>query len=70
MSFSKAMAAKMPTFVPIAVVKRWKNSSAHFRLESRKGPRKNATAAAMAPARTQDTDKEEYRRQNTEHRMI
>jgi len=55
MSFSKAQAAKMPTFVPTAAIKRWKNSSAHFHLESRKGPRKNATAAATIPARTQDT---------------
>jgi len=56
MSFSKAMAAKMPTFVPTAAAKRWKNSSVRFRLESRKGPLKNATAVAMAPVRTQDTE--------------
>jgi hypothetical protein len=56
MSFSKAMAAKMPTLVPTAAAKKWKNSSVRFRLESRKVPRKNATAAATIPARTQDTE--------------
>jgi len=55
MSFSKAMAAKMLMFVATAAAKRWKNSSARFLLESRKEHRRNAMAAAMAPARTQDT---------------
>jgi hypothetical protein len=50
------MEVKMSTFVPTAAAKRWKNSSARFRLESRKVPQRNATAAAMAPARTQDTE--------------